>query len=299
MGQYSDLSRSSIEVISVTNESVSISMLFVAELSTGNPNLRPSMFYYFGNQSGAYVIGNYDPRWRLLETNNITIWRWSLSESHTVKWTAGQSLAGLSFPFEILSLDLFLVSNSTSANFSVFSRVPNFDVQSRPKEIGYDELPFKDQSFERFSHYYKIEITAYHNTEYKWLVLILYSSLAFVGVVALVLWRRRGVTPTQDSNQIWLGLLLFLPIFFLTFRSSLAPPWVTNLDISVAALIAIFAILLALQLNRKKAEPARVGRIVESPNTLAVLAPYLIALGMIMVAVSVTVAAAKKRSNWA
>ena len=99
---------------------------------------------------------------------------------------------------------------------------------------------------------------------------------------------------TRDSIQTWLPLLLFLPIFLLTFRSSLAPPWVTNLDIAVALLIMVFAILLIWQVNRQKSQPARVGGSMESTDTLTVLAPCLIALGVIVAATIVTVAAIKK-----
>jgi hypothetical protein len=297
MDYYSDLRASSIEVISVAKNSVSINIHFVAELATGNPDLRPSMFYYFEGQESAYVVGNYDPGWRLLETNSKSIWRWALSKTHTVPWTTDQSLAGLSFPFERPELVLFLVSNSTPVNFSPLSTVANLDVQVITTSIGYDTLPFKTDAFQSFEHYYRIEITAYHNTEYIALVLCLDIGLISIAGVACVLWRRRKTTPTQDSNQIWLGLLLFLPIFFLTFRSSLAPPWVTNLDIAITVLIIIFAIALALQLNRQKGQPAAVNRVVESTDALTLLAPCLITLGFVVGAMIVAARVAKKPSH--
>jgi len=297
MDYYSDLRASSIEVISVAKNSVSINIHFVAELATGNPDLRPSMFYYFEGQEGAYVIGNYDPGWRLLETNNKTIWRWALSKTHIVSWTADQSFSDLSFPFERPGLVLFLVSNSTPVNFSPLSTVANFDVQVTTTSIGYDSLPFKTDAFQSFEHYYRIEITAYHNTEYIVLVLFLDIGLISVAGVACVLWRRREVTSTQDSNQIWLGLLLFSPIFFLTFRSSLAPPWITNLDIAITVFIVVLAILLGLQLNRQRAQPAPVSRLVESTDALTVLVPCLITLGLIVGAMIVAARVAKKPSH--
>jgi hypothetical protein len=55
----------------------------------------------------------------------------------------------------------------------------------------------------------------------------------------------------------------------------------------------VFAFQLARQL-KQSAQPAPVGGLAESANTLTVLSPYLIALGVIVVATIVTVTAIKK-----
>ena len=77
----------------------------------------------------------------------------------------------------------------------------------------------------------------------------------------------------------------------------MAPPWITNLDIAITVFIVVLAILLGLQLNRQRAQPAPVSRLVESTDALTVLVPCLITLGLIVGAMIVAARVAKKPSH--
>lgn len=258
----------SFSVNSIDLSRVTITLQWLA-ISSSPAGERPSIVYFIpGMERDFFGTSFYFPfawfnssAWKLLETNNKTYWKWQVVNT-LVNLPWSQKPANLSFlpiiiyPFEIFVLDIYMGSSQSVALSSPPPFVsyagpremiiedrpsarlqnPYLSVKSQMDSLRLETLPIdfvsrlKQQGLAP-SYFYHVRIEISHRSEVKLLACL---GLLVLGVQFAVLVRSiqiRGSISNSNFLQICLGFLLFLPIFLFTFRTGIAPPWVTNLDL--------------------------------------------------------------------
>jgi hypothetical protein len=100
-------------------------------------------------------------------------------------------------------------------------------------------------------YFYHITVEINHRAEVRTLALL---GIAFVVILQpIVVWRFNKVRESiGNSNylQVCVGFLLFLPLLLFSFRTSVAPAWITNLDVAILISMFIWAGMLLRRLWR-------------------------------------------------
>jgi len=243
----------SFHIQEVKESYVDFNILFEAELPLPSPNLRPVAFYYHPINGGwngwnVGIMNTYSPGWRLERTNNQTIWVWSLLNSH--RWeTQMHPLSApyglLSFPFESSTLDV-LVGTNSSLTFDRHIRLITFGLEAYLdiREMSREEALTPPSPFSsRFDSYYHLVLQVYHSLWYKSMIIAIYMVLAtFTIRLCRMLARQKSLREEIRSNLTILGILSGMVI---TYRTELAPPWFTPIDIIIPVLITLYGILIA------------------------------------------------------
>jgi hypothetical protein len=202
-----------------------------------------------------------------------TTWRiWSVQEIIVVPWSSYApwnipEAPILLFPFEEFVLTMILVSpEERNPKFYPVSLAPGFTVtESHAWNVGMfnsnssnvlgnvpDEILDTVRLELDAASFSELEFAVGHSIDYQSLVLAMDFVLVLVTVllIALVV-KRKERSLFRNVGEISLAVLLFLPIFQLTFRL-LAPPWPVSFDIYAIGLISAYSVLLTVVLVRGK-----------------------------------------------
>lgn len=210
-------------------------LLFVFDEETGSADFRDrSMSWIVINRSDqfgggiiAYPIGRADPDWRLIGTNNMTTWHWRLEKTFQLEYeTNGDRF--LLFPFEVFAVSFYIATNE-SRSFGVGIDIPNFSVSVDQQRVDYNQSSWTFQA-EGCPDLLKIDLFVFHGQEYKAIVISLFIVLSIVIGAGVLLLKKRNDIQDSDFFRISSSLLIFAPVFFLTFRNSIAPFYLTIFD---------------------------------------------------------------------
>jgi len=181
----------------------------------------------FGGDIIAYPIGRADPNWRLIGTNNITIWHWKLEKTFQLEYeTNGDRF--LLFPFEVFAVSFYIATNE-SRSFDAGIDIPNFSVSIDQQRVDYNQSSWNFQA-EGCPDLLKMDLLVFHSQEYKAIAILLFIVLLIVIVVGILLFKKRNDIQDSDFFRISSSLMIFVPVFFFTFRNSIAPFYLTIFD---------------------------------------------------------------------
>jgi hypothetical protein len=199
------------------------------------------------NTTYSYIIGRADPDWQLVGTNNITIWHWMLQETHDLECSA--FYPSLVFPFEQFTM-IFYVSSNMTRQFSVVCEIPHFSATVAQRDVHYNEtiLTYQPEASER-PYLKEVIINVFHDSDYKVIALILYSLMIIIFALGFLLFKRvrDKVLDFRDYLMVSSSILIFLPVFFFTIRSSLAPNYLTVPDWLCLLSMSVYGTFLTVQ----------------------------------------------------
>jgi hypothetical protein len=215
--------------------------------------------------------------WRLVDTDNQRFWRWEVTNIiYNLPWSQEVPLNFqyspiVFYPWDMLVLDVYIGSTQAMSDSSppkdlyyagpvglvvtdqpksafqgpFISITSKFDHDLSPNSVPTDFSYRLGQLGFHPSFYYHLRILVSHPFEVRLLALL---GLVFAAVVQpLLVWRvirLRKFMANSNYLQTCLGFLLFLPILLFTFRTSVAPPWITNLDLFLLLDVFAWAVLL-------------------------------------------------------
>jgi hypothetical protein len=213
---------------------------------------RPSILYIAPGDSAFRFIPPNDSAWRLVGTDNIASWRWEIAQQVTLAWSEkvpwNNRMASLIlYPCDSLVLDIFVVSEFGSLRFETKVRNPYFDVEANVTERLPDWLLAMYPAFGKTptQKYYDIRILVYHRIEVKLIALALLGfNFMLQPMLVCGLLKARKRMSNSNYLQVCLGFLLFLPFLLFSFRTSIAPSWLTNLDGAILSFMFVWASLL-------------------------------------------------------
>jgi hypothetical protein len=200
------------------------------------------------NDTYGIPIGLADPDWQLVGTNNITLWHWKLEKSFDLQCSSFYS--NLKFPFEDFTIHFYVASNITRW-FSVASEIPNFSATITLQVVRYNQtsLLFKPEGCPSLQ---EVTIHVFHDLNYEFIVSILYALLAIIFLMGCLLPFRRAALGLSNYLVLSSSILIFLPIFFLTFRGSLAPTYLTVPDGLCLLSMFVYGLSLFIEVWLKK-----------------------------------------------
>jgi len=225
----SNLTDSYIEIEDFSKDYVQVYLVLREETSSNDTRQRSTNWFVPSRDSSiAYPFGRADPDWKLIGTNNVTTWRWELRKLLYLNWRPNFE-PFLIFPCESFSTSFYLATNGTW--YTVFGgiiEVRNFVISHLNVEsVDYSEINW---TFEGCPNLIKIDIGVSHSFDYKMEILLLYLVIIVTIVASAMLVKKREAVDSRIFVQISLGLLVFSPVLFFSFRGSLAPAWITLFD---------------------------------------------------------------------
>ena len=222
--------------IGIQDFSKGVAKLFlVLDEETGSPDFQERSTTWLVirqfNVTTAIPLGRADPDWKLVGTNNITIWHWKLEKTFYLQYQTNGNPFFI-FPSEVFTVSLYLATN-LSRWFSSTTDIPNFSVAIAQQQVDYDQF-FLDFGWsfqpEGCPYFLKIDVSVFHDHEYQIVVAMLYIILCIVIATAPLLFWKRSEIKSSDFLRISSSLLIFAPVFFFTFRNSIAPSYLTTFD---------------------------------------------------------------------
>ena len=218
-----------IEVLDL--DAKSAKLLFVFDEEMGSDDFRErSTSWLVIEQFGAVTevpIGRADPDWKLVGTNNITIWHWKLEKTFHLQYQTN-GIPGIVFPCEVFTVTFYVATN-LSRWFSSSIDVPNFSVSVETQYVDYNQSSWTFQP-EGCPYFLRVDLHVFHAFEYKVIALMLFILLFIVIAAAFFLIKKRREIGSSDLFRVSSSLLVFLPVFFFTFRNSMAPKYLTTFD---------------------------------------------------------------------
>lgn len=210
--------------------------------------IEESLFSY----NYSVIIRQNDPDWELLGTNSENVSHWRLEKD--LYFSVTQTSV---FPFEQLKVILYFASNRTHY-FSV-NTMPNYSSKADATDITMNQFPtdigagtfYTDISSHGFHQFSKIEITTELSDVTKFAASMMYLIFGIFFSLFLLLTLRRDKFTLSDSVNIMTSVLVFLPILLFTFRTFIAPEYLTLVDLIGIMLIAVYGALLCFELYKK------------------------------------------------
>jgi len=253
IGGYGEFDEILFSIRSFSKQRVQFDLDFRVKLPTQDKRNLPDILYYFENDMGFLFTGKSDPHW-VLESNSTDESIWSLHTSYSRNWTVYDWDPCFQYPCEAIKFIFYLATNCTNVNNYVIvvqSPATNFEVTRSRQEIDPNDIgnPKVRDAFKPYLTY-KIMVALYHSFDYKVLIGMMYIVMAlFLVAWFIMLGQRRADEP--QFVQTCLGVLVFLPIFLFIFRTALAPPWITLVDLALIILTIVWGVLLVFGLLKK------------------------------------------------
>jgi len=192
------------------------------------------IFNQYGYE-GAIPIGIADPEWTLIGTNNVTLWSWKLEKTLNLQYNMSES--SLFYPYEAFEVGFYLVSD-TDRYFTV-STVPYYEAAPPNRtEVNEDQLPSNFQ-FGDLSENLKIDLSISPDGVANFIAIMIYIVYGILLLLLLLLYKKRKRITFSDSSHIASSIFMFLPILIFTFRTSIAPIYLTPVD-SIGFLLIVF-----------------------------------------------------------
>jgi len=281
----------SFAVNSIDLSQIAITLQWVCTFSSPETE-KPTVAYFIpGTEFGlsyarySYPLVWFDSSaWRLIDTDNRTFWAWRVTNVlHNLPWSQkvplNFSYSPVAFyPWEILVLDVYIGTSQSLAGssppqdvhyagprdlviedqlterlqdpyLSISSQFDSLSVASLPTDFAYRLGGSRFQP----SYYYHVSISINHRAEVRMVALL--GIIFAIVVQPILLWRIIRIRNSMGNSnylQTCLGFLLFLPILLFTFRTSIAPSWITNFDLFLLLDIFAWAVLLLDRLGREK-----------------------------------------------
>ena len=248
---------SHIEIQDISMRTRVAKVLFVFEEKTTSTDFRErSTNWLIGEQFNvpfAIPIGRADPDWKLVGTNNVTIWHWRLEKTFYLQFHSNGDPFWM-FPREVFTMN-FSIATNLSRWFTAIVDVPNFSVSINQQQVDYNQSssPFQ---LPGCPYLLKVNLSVFHDVEYQFVIAMLYIILGtIIATAPLLFWKRYDIEPS-DFFRISSGLLIFTPVFFFTFRNSIAPSYLTTFDVLcfIAAIIHGFLLLGKIAIIKKRAK---------------------------------------------
>jgi hypothetical protein len=233
-------------------------LLVVFEEETGSDDFRERSTSWLvieqlntGHGIIAFPIGRADPDWKCVGTNNVTLWHWRLEKTFHLRYQTNGN-PSLIFPFELFKATFYVATN-ISRWFTASIDVPNFSISVNEQYADYNQSSWTFQP-EGCPYFLKFDLYILHSLEYRVITMMLYIVLSIVITIAVFLTKKRDDIPSSDFFRISSSLLIFLPVFFFTFRNSMAPQYLTTFDMFCFFGAIIYGSLLLWKLIRFRSE---------------------------------------------
>lgn len=208
-----------------------------------------------GYTFSAIIRGN-DPEWQLLGTNDENVSSWRLEKDLYFQFNENWI-----YPFQEFKGNFYIASNMSHLFY--ITPMLNYLASVNSSRINAAQFPqrvdggssFQDFSAQGIYDFNEIEVLvsvsdAARNTALIiWVVFFVF--LAIFALLLVSLFWRKGQLSFTNSVTITTGVLFFLPILLLTFRTSVAPSYLTLLDIMLFMLILLYGVLLCIQVAVK------------------------------------------------
>lgn len=228
------LGSGSIEIQEIKEGTVKLHFVFDEKTTSSNFQDRSTnwLVIHQYNMTTAIPIGRADPDWTLIGTNNVTSWHWQLEKTYYLEHqNNGNHL--VNFPNEEFKVTFYIATNF-SRSFHVESNVPNFSTQSKTQEVDFEKFLIETGwSFEAEGCpiFLELEISIFHNLEYKIIIGMLYTIAIIILALCVLLVIKKDHLINSDFLRVASSILLFAPTFLFTFRNSVAPPYLTSFDL--------------------------------------------------------------------
>ena len=206
------------------------------------------ILWYEQNTTSGIPIGRADPDWQLVGTNNVTSWHWRLEKSLDLGYTTFYPT--FSFPFENFAIHFYIASDITRS-FSVESEIPNLSATITQVSVNYNQTSLTSQP-EECPYLMEVTIQVLHDSGYIFIMLLLYALVLVFFGMSILLFNRRNAIGLSNYVTVSSGILVFLPVFYLTFRESLAPNYLTLLDGVFFISMFFYAVFLIGELLSRK-----------------------------------------------
>ena len=262
---------------------ITIMLRWVVTLSSPDAE-RPYVVYYlpgteesFAGKGWYWTVGLFDrSAWQLVDTSDNAYWKWEVVNVVNVPWTMKLPLnhslfQTIAYPIGLFVIDLYMGSNqeflipTTLTQFFAGKSVTiqdqigtlessSMSVSSHMDFIGSESLPADFSSrLQQLrltpEYFYHVHIEVSYRAGTIWLA----AGVLFVLIAQCVLFccflRSRKSIGNSNYVQLCLGFLLFLPLLLFSFRTSIAPPWTTNIDILIFAFMVLWAVMLIHRLG--------------------------------------------------
>jgi hypothetical protein len=207
----------------------------------------------------SYIIKADDFDWQLVGTNGIGS-HWKLEREFVLPYTSDSF-----YPYEQFNVTFYFATNMTH-NFNV-NPMSNYKATIDKQQITINQFPpldsqhlFGGTAYDNLTAQQLFDtnkITIVMNsqdvvTEAASMIYGLFVVLVAVALLLIVLfWKSILSFSSSVGIAITTTILFFLPILLLTFRTSIAPNYPTFIDLLSLALMAVYGVLLCIQLGGK------------------------------------------------
>lgn len=244
-----------VEIQDLDTASGMMQLHIIFDEETGSDNFKDRstswIVWQYGNGHAsvgftAIPIGCADPDWKLVGTNNVTLWKWRLEKT---LWARYQQ-DGFAFPFESFKLSFYVCSNETRG-FGVTSYIPNSYPSIYQTGIVSEELPNNFKFIDGTPEQIRVDISLAPDSTSFWIGVMLYVLFVILLVLGIVLFLNTNKIELSNSVAVTSGVLVFLPILIFAFRTSIAPKYITLIDILGFLAMLAFGFLLIFEVLKK------------------------------------------------
>lgn len=252
----------SFKAFSISRDSVEFEMQSRLLVSENHP---PSLMYCIisGKSTFAAELNPYDPDWILTYTDGEEKWAWSIAKRYSTNWTAYQPLNSpfspiFLFPLESFDLEFYVLSDKPELEIITTVSNPSFIASAVMGQITLSEVPENIKSHESIGYLFSEEYLEYaghfichftinlrHPKDFGYFIILLYLMLVLISIIVGGVIYHSIRSGRFLSRERWfegyLTILLFLPIFLFTYRTSYAPPWITLFDIWTVILLLLWS----------------------------------------------------------
>jgi hypothetical protein len=248
-----------IEITNIDESTKTLEAHLVMEDPTSPvfPDRSTSMIVFqFSGMTYSDIIMKNDPDWQLVGTNTENDSYWKIEKDYYFQYNS----SGPFYPFEQFKAGFYFASNMTHG-FNVVSSVPNYLVNASPTDIKAVQFPTNIELGYFYSNVTaqglfltsKVTITMKsQDVAVQAASMIYVLFVVLIAVAFLLIWLVWKKTISfSNSITITTGVLFFLPILLFTFRTSIAPKYLTPIDTGSFILILLYGILLCIELASK------------------------------------------------
>lgn len=234
-----------IEIQDLSGDHGVAKLLFVFEEETGSVDFRERSTNWLVIEQFNYTIGipigRADPDWKLVGTNNVTVWHWRLEKTFYLQYQDNGD-PGVMFPGEVFTVSFYIATN-LSRWFIASTDIPNFSVSIDQQQVDYNQSSWTFQP-QGCPYFLKIDLSVFHTVEYQFVVYMFYIVLIILILTAILLFIRRNDIQRSSFFRISSSIFIFSPVFLFTFRNSFAPNYLTRFDALCSIVIIIYGVLL-------------------------------------------------------
>ena len=199
-------------------------------------------------------VDKVDSSWTLLSTDNSTFWFWQHEAELSIDYTSNGDPSFL-FPLDTINVTFCLASN-ISQWFSSGGMVSNHQLSINQEKITTLPSSYASINLDYLPDVTKVNLIITHDAPSEFITFVIYGLfIVLLTLLGLLIWLRKRI---DISNVITIAssILVFLPILLFTFRASIAPAYLTLVDMFGFVIMLFYGFLLLSKIieSRKKKE---------------------------------------------